>query len=268
MDKRATCKVCLRACRATAGIVFTKGGGEKIENMLGYYVIIGLTMLASWWVSSRLKSKFQYYSQVYLRNGMSGKEVAEKMLRDNGIYDVKVISVQGQLTDHYNPMDKTVNLSEAVYTERNAAAAAVAAHEVGHAVQHAVGYSMLQLRSKLVPMVNISSTLSQFVIMAGIATMIGTRTIENPQGNTLVLAIGVALFAVTTLFAFITLPVEYDASKRAMKWLKNTGTVTDEEYVGVEDSLKWAARTYVVAALGSLGQLMYWASMLVGGRRD
>ena len=236
--------------------------------MSGYYIIIGLTMLISWLVSSRLKSKFQHYSQVRLSNGMSGKEIAEKMLRDNGINDVQVISVPGQLTDHYNPANKTVNLSEGVYMQRNAAAAAVAAHEVGHAVQHAVGYSMLQLRSKLVPMVNISSTLSQFVIMAGIGLMIASRTIENPQGNTLVLGIGVALFAVTTLFAFITLPVEYDASNRAMKWLKSTGTVTSEEFVGVEDSLKWAARTYVVAAIGSLGQLLYWASMLFGGRRD
>ncbi|MGL6039203.1 MAG: zinc metallopeptidase [Soonwooa sp.] len=236
--------------------------------MTGYYLIIGLTMLASWIVSNRLKSKFQYYSQVHLRNGMSGKEVAEKMLRDHGINDVQVTSVPGQLTDHYNPADKTVNLSEAVYMQRNAAAAAVAAHEVGHAVQHAVGYSMLQLRSKLVPMVNISSTLSQFVIMAGIGVMFASRTIDNPQGNTWILAIGVVLFAVTTLFAFVTLPVEYDASNRAMKWLKSSGTVTQEEYVGVEDSLKWAARTYVVAAIGSLGQLLYWASMLFGGRRD
>jgi Zn-dependent membrane protease YugP len=150
---------------------------------------------------------------------MSGKEIAEKMLRDNGIHDVQVISVPGQLTDHYNPVNKTVNLSEGVYMQRNAAAAAVAAHECGHAVQHAVGYSMLQLRSKLVPVVNISSTLSQFVIFAGISVMIASRSIQNPQGNTTVLAIGVLLFAVTTLFAFITLPVEYDASKRALAWL-------------------------------------------------
>ncbi|UJF30108.1 zinc metallopeptidase [Kaistella sp. 97-N-M2] len=235
--------------------------------MTGYYVIIGISMLVSWLVSSRLKSKFAHYSQVHLRNGMSGKEVAEKMLRDNGINDVQVISVPGQLTDHYNPADKTVNLSEGVYMQRNAAAAAVAAHECGHAVQHAVGYSMLQLRSKLVPMVNISSRLMQFVLMAGIFLMFSTRTIENPNGNTTVLAIGVALFAFTTLFAFVTLPVEYDASNRAMKWLKDTGTVTAEEYVGVKDSLTWAARTYVVAALGSLAQLLYWGSMLMG-RRD
>lgn len=235
--------------------------------MTGYYVIIGISMLVSWLVSSRLKAKFEHYSQVHLRNGMSGKEVAEKMLRDNGINDVKVISVPGQLTDHYNPANKTVNLSEGVYMQRNAAAAAVAAHECGHAVQHAVGYSMLQLRSKLVPMVNISSNLMQFVLIGGIVLMGATRTIENPNGNTTVLAIGVAMFAVTTLFSFVTLPVEYDASNRAMKWLKDTGTVTAEEYVGVKDSLTWAARTYVVAALGSLAQLLYWASMLMG-RRD
>lgn len=235
--------------------------------MGGYYIIIGISMLVSWLVSSRLKSKFAHYSKVHLRNGMSGKEIAEKMLRDNGINDVQVISVPGQLTDHYNPADKTVNLSEGVYMQRNAAAAAVAAHECGHAVQHAVGYSMLNLRSKLVPMVNISSNLMQFVLIGGILLMTATRTIENPNGNTTVLAIGVALFAVTTLFSFVTLPVEYDASNRAMKWLKDTGTVTAEEYVGVQDSLKWAARTYVVAALGSLAQLLYWASLLMG-RRD
>ncbi|MDH5035978.1 MULTISPECIES: zinc metallopeptidase [Chryseobacterium] len=236
--------------------------------MVGYYIIIGISMLVSWWVSSRLKSKFEYYSNVHLRNGLSGKEVAEKMLRDNGINDVQVISVPGQLTDHYNPADKTVNLSEGVYMQRNAAAAAVAAHECGHAVQHAVGYSMLNLRSKLVPIVNISSNLMQFVLIAGIAVMAASRTIENPNGNTTVLAIGVAMFAMTTLFAFVTLPVEYDASNRAMKWLKDTGTVTAEEFVGVQDSLKWAARTYVVAALGSLAQLLYWGSLLLGGRRD
>ncbi|MEG0927947.1 MULTISPECIES: zinc metallopeptidase [Chryseobacterium] len=236
--------------------------------MAGYYIIIGISMLVSWWVSSRLKSKFEYYSNVHLRNGLSGKEVAEKMLRDNGINDVQVISVPGQLTDHYNPGDKTVNLSEGVYMQRNAAAAAVAAHECGHAVQHARGYSMLNLRSKLVPIVNISSNLMQFVLIAGIAVMAASRTIENPNGNTTVLAIGVAMFAVTTLFAFVTLPVEYDASNRAMKWLKDTGTVTAEEFVGVQDSLKWAARTYVVAALGSLAQLLYWGSLLLGGRRD
>ena len=228
--------------------------------MTGYYLIIGISMLLSWLVSSRLKSKFEYYSNVHLRNGLSGKEVAEKMLRDNGINDVQVISVPGQLTDHYNPADKTVNLSEGVYMQRNAAAAAVAAHECGHAVQHAVGYSMLQLRSKLVPVVSISSNLMQFVIMGGVVVM-------AMSGNKIVLLIGVIMFALTTLFAFITLPVEYDASNRAMKWLKDTGTVTAEEFVGVKDSLTWAARTYLVAAIGSLAQLLYFASLLMGGRR-
>ncbi|MCU7612892.1 zinc metallopeptidase [Chryseobacterium sp. GMJ5] len=235
---------------------------------MGYYLIIGISMLVSWLVSSRLKSKFEYYSNVYLRNGLSGKEIAEKMLRDNGIHDVQVISVPGQLTDHYNPADKTVNLSEGVYMQRNAAAAAVAAHECGHAVQHAVGYSMLQLRSKLVPAVQISSNLMQFVLIGGLVIMGATRTVQDPNGNTLVLAIGVIMFAITTLFAFITLPVEYDASNRAMKWLKDSGTVTAEEFVGVKDSLTWAARTYVVAAIGSLVQLLYWASLLLGGRRN
>ncbi|WP_346984180.1 zinc metallopeptidase [Chryseobacterium sp. POE27] len=236
--------------------------------MNGYYLIIIVSMAVSWYVSWKLKSKFEFYSKVHLRNGLSGKEIAERMLKDSGINDVQVISVPGQLTDHYNPENKTVNLSEAVYMQRNAAAAAVAAHECGHAVQHKVGYSMLQLRSKLVPVVQISSNLMQFVVIAGVMIMIATRSIENPTGNRLVLAIGVIMFAFTTLFAFITLPVEYDASNRAMKWLRDTGTVTTEEYVGVKDSLKWAARTYVVAAIGSLAQLLYWASLLMGGRRN
>lgn len=228
--------------------------------MTGYYLIIGISVLLSWIVSSRLKSKFEHYSKVHLRNGLSGKEIAEKMLRDNGINDVQVISVPGQLTDHYNPENKTVNLSEEVYMQRNAAAAAVAAHECGHAVQHAVGYSMLQLRSKMVPIVNISSNLLQFILMGGIVVM-------AMSGNKTVLAVGVVLFAITTLFTFVTLPVEYDASNRALKWLKTSGTVTTEELAGAQDSLKWAARTYVVAALGSLAQLMYFASMLMGNRR-
>lgn len=222
------------------------------------YLILGGIMLASMFVQNRLKSKFAHYSNVHLRNGMSGKEIAEKMLVDNGIHDVRVISVEGQLTDHYNPMNKTVNLSESVYMERNAAAAAVAAHECGHAVQHAVGYSMLQLRSKLVPIVNISSNLVQFVLMAGIAMI----AMQAAMGQ-VVFLIGVILFAMTTLFAFVTLPVEYDASNRAMKWLKQTGTITREELEGAEDSLKWAARTYLVAALGSLAQLLYYVSMFL-----
>lgn len=191
---------------------------------------------------------------------MSGKEIAEKMLAENGIRDVVVTSVPGQLTDHYDPTNKTVNLSEAVYMQRNAAAAAVAAHECGHAIQHAEGYSMLRLRSKLVPVVNISSRLLQFVLFAGIIVMASS-------GNKTLLALGVILFAVTTVFAFVTLPVEYDASNRALKWLEKSGTVTVDEQDAAQDSLKWAARTYVVAALGSLAQLLYFASMLSGGRR-
>ena len=224
------------------------------------YLILGGIMLASMFVQNRLKSKFAYYSNVHLRNGMSG--IAEKMLADHGIHDVKVISVEGQLTDHYNPMNKTVNLSESVFMERNAAAAAVAAHECGHAVQHAVGYSMLQLRSKLVPIVNISSNLVQFVLMAGIAMI----AMQAAMGQ-VVFLIGVILFAMTTLFAFVTLPVVYDASNRAMKWLKQTGTITREEIEGAEDSLKWAARTYLVAALGSLAQLLYYVSMFLGSNK-
>lgn len=229
--------------------------------MLSYYLITGAIFLISMYVQNKLKSKFSYYSQLRLQNGMSGKEIAEKMLRDNGITDVQVISVPGQLTDHYNPANKTVNLSEEVYMQRNAAAAAVAAHECGHAVQHKVGYSMLEFRSKMVPAVNIASHLMQFILLGGIAVM-------AMSGNKTVLAIGVVLFAVTTLFAFVTLPVEYDASNRALAWLEKSGTLIPQEHDGAKDALKWAARTYVVAALGSLAQLIYLASMLSGGRRD
>lgn len=227
-----------------------------------YYLIFGAIFIVSMIVQNRLKSKFAFYSKVHLKNGMSGKEIAEKMLRDNGIQDVQVISVPGQLTDHYNPQNKTVNLSEEVYMQRNAAAAAVAAHECGHAVQHKVGYSYLQLRSKMVPVVNISSRLLQFVLMAGLIVL-------ATSGNKMLLAAGVILFAVTTLFAFITLPVEYDASNRALAWLRSSGTLANSaEYDGAADSLKWAARTYVVAALGSLAQLIYFASLLTGGSRS
>ena len=232
--------------------------------MILYYVILGAIFLASWLVSNRLQSKFAHYSQVQLRNGMSGKEIAEKMLHDNGIYDVKVTHVPGQLTDHYNPIDKTVNLSEAVYNQRNAAAAAVAAHECGHAVQHAQAYAWLNLRSKLVPAVNISSNLSNILIIVGF--VLGAAA-KMGFGYWIAVA-GVALFAISTAFAFITLPVEYDASNRALAWLKNKNIVTREEYAGAEDSLKWAARTYVVAALGSLAQLLYWVYRLMGNNRD
>lgn len=232
--------------------------------MILYYVILGAIFLASWLVSNRLQSKFAHYSQVQLRNGMSGKEIAEKMLHDNGIYDVKVTHVPGQLTDHYNPIDKTVNLSEAVYNERNAAVAAVAAHECGHAVQHAQAYAWLNLRSKLVPAVNISSNLSNILIIVGF--VLGAAA-KMGFGYWIAVA-GVALFAISTAFAFITLPVEYDASNRALAWLKSKNMVTREEYAGAEDSLKWAARTYVVAALGSLAQLLYWVFRLMGSSRE
>lgn len=232
--------------------------------MILYYVILGAIFLASWLVSNRLQSKFAHYSQVQLRNGMSGKEIAEKMLHDNGIYDVRVTHVPGQLTDHYNPLDKTVNLSEAVYNQRNAAATAVAAHECGHAVQHAQAYAWLNLRSKLVPAVNISSNLSNILIIVGF--LLGAAA-KVGFGYWVAVA-GVALFAISTAFAFITLPVEYDASNRALAWLKSKNMVTREEYAGAEDSLKWAARTYVVAALGSLAQLLYWVFRLMGSSRD
>ena len=232
--------------------------------MILYYVILGAIFLASWLVSNRLKSKFEHYSHVQLRNGMSGKEIAEKMLHDNGIYDVKVTHVPGQLTDHYNPIDKTVNLSEAVYNQRNAAAAAVAAHECGHAVQHAQAYAWLNLRSKLVPAVNISSNLSNILIIVGF--VLGAAG-KMGFGYWIAVA-GVALFAISTAFAFITLPVEYDASNRALAWLKSKNMVTREEYAGAEDSLKWAARTYVVAAVGSLAQLLYWVFRLMGSSRE
>ena len=232
--------------------------------MILYYVILGAIFLASWLVSNRLQSKFAHYSQVQLRNGMSGKEIAEKMLHDNGIYDVKVTHVPGQLTDHYNPLDKTVNLSEAVYNQRNAAAAAVAAHECGHAVQHAQAYRWLTLRSQIVPAVNISSNLSNILIIVGF--VLGAAA-KMGFGYWIAVA-GVALFAISTAFAFITLPVEYDASNRALAWLKSKNMVTREEYAGAEDSLKWAARTYVVAALGSLAQLLYWVYRLMGSSRE
>ena len=229
---------------------------------MGYYILVGVIALISWAVSNKLKSKFKEYSQIHLQNGMSGAEIARKMLSDNGITDVKVISVQGQLTDHYNPAKKTVNLSEPVYNQRNAAAAAVAAHECGHAVQHAKAYSWLTMRSKLVPVVSVASRMSMFVIFGGVVLM---SIIGSGLGMTVAL-IGLGLFAMGTLFSFITLPVEYDASNRALAWLKAKNMVTPEEYKGSEDALKWAARTYLVAAIGALASLLYWALQVFGGR--
>ncbi|MCB0501791.1 MAG: zinc metallopeptidase [Bacteroidetes bacterium] len=207
----------------------------------------------SWFVSNRLKTKFQHYSKS--RIGLTGREVAEKMLRDNGIYDVQVQSVQGALTDHYNPLTKTVNLSEWVYNQPTVAAAAVAAHECGHAVQHAHSYAWLSMRSAIVPVVSISSRLMTFVLIAGIAMLAFS-------GNPIVLIVGIAMFGLTTLFSFITLPVEFDASNRALAWLDSTNTLSQVDHDGAKDALKWAAMTYVVAALGSLAQLIYWIGVL------
>src|SRR5690554_2319790 len=192
--------------------------------MIGYYLIAGIIFLVSWYVSSQLKSKFKKYSKIHLQNGMSGKEIAEKMLADNGIHDVKVISVPGQLTDHYDPTKKTVNLSEPVYMQRNAAAAAVAAHECGHAIQHATAYSWLQMRSQLVPVVSIASRFSQWVIFGGLMLMATTAI-----GNTILL-IGIIMFGLGTLFSFVTLPVEYDASKRALVWLEQKNMLNPQEH--------------------------------------
>ena len=230
--------------------------------MGSYYLLLGVIALLSWMVSSTLKRKFAKYSKTRLRNGMSGAEIAEKMLSDHGISDVKVVSVKGQLTDHYNPKNRTVNLSEAVYHQRNAAAAAVAAHECGHAVQHAKAYSWLQMRSTMVPMVNIASRFSTMVIFVGLLLGFGAGL---GLGYWVVL-LGFVMMGVATLFSFVTLPVEYDASNRALAWLKNRHIVSREEYKDAEDALRWAARTYLVAALGALATLVYWALQIFGRR--
>lgn len=223
--------------------------------MIGIYVITlvfaGIGMLVQW----RLKSKFKQYSEVALQNGLSGKEIAEKMLRDNNIFDVRVESVEGQLTDHYNPADKTVNLSPDVYQGRSASAAAVAAHECGHAVQHAVAYSMLQFRSSMVPVLSIANNFMPMALMIGMMILYST-------GNKLVLTVGVVMFALATLFSFITLPVEFDASRRALAWMESKNVVTAQEQAMAKDALWWAAMTYVAAALGMLAQLLYYVSAL------
>ncbi|MES3017346.1 MAG: zinc metallopeptidase [Bacteroidota bacterium] len=228
---------------------------------MGLILMIVIAVI-SFGVQWRFKSKFKQYSEMPLGSGMSGKDIAEKMLNDNGIANVKVISVEGQLTDHYNPADRTVNLSPDVYHGRSVAAAAVAAHECGHAVQHATAYSWLKFRSAVVPAVNVASQITQWTLMIGVMILIFS-------GNIMVLAVGVAALAFVTLFAFITLPVEFDASNRALAWLQsNRGIMqTTVEHDQAKDALWWAAMTYVVAALGSLATLVYYASMLVG-RRD
>ena len=231
--------------------------------MIQFYILIGIISLASWLISNKLKSKFKKYSQVELKNGMSGAEIAEKMLADNGIFDVEVISTPGRLTDHYNPKDKTVNLSESVYNQRNTAAAAVAAHEVGHAVQHAKAYNYLTMRSQLVPIVSITSKFSQWLVIGGL--ILGAASGATGIGFYLAVS-GLVFMAFATLFSFITLPVEYDASNRALAWLQSKNMVSQQELAGAKDALTWAARTYLVAALGSLAMLLFWGMRILGGR--
>ena len=226
---------------------------------MNIWVIFIFFMILSWIVSAVLKSKFRKYSKIPVDNGMSGAQVAEKMLRDNGIYDVKVQCVQGQLTDHYNPQNKTINLSQDVYNNRSIASAAVAAHETGHAVQHAQAYAWLGFRSKLVPPVTFASKYVQWILLIGI---IAVNTFPA------LLLAGIVLFALTTLFSFITLPVEINASQRALGWLSNAGITSSMNHDKAQDALKWAAYTYVVAALGSLATLLYYIMIFTGGRRD
>ena len=216
-----------------------------------YFLLIIIFAAFSFFVQYKLTSKFKKFKTIHLSNGMTGKEIAEKMLLDHGIRNVKVISVKGKLTDHYDPLKKTVNLSESVYNTSNAASAAVAAHECGHAVQHNQSYEWLQLRSKLVPVVSIASNLSMWMIIIGLSL-----ASSNIIGNNLAIA-GVIFFGLGTLFSFITLPVEYDASKRALAWLQRKNIVSQREFLISKDALKWAARTYVVAAIGSLATLIF-----------
>lgn len=231
----------------------------------GAIIITGFFMLVGWIVSSRLKSKFQRYSEIHLSKDLTGADVARLMLADHGLGDVKVISVEGQLTDHYNPANKTVNLSEAVYNGRNAAATAIAAHECGHAVQHAKAYSMLELRSAMVPIQNISSRIINFVFLA---MMFGSFFLRGALPITTALLVIIVCYGVFALFALITLPVEFDASKRALAWIDQRGIVTRQEHDMAKDALKWAAMTYVVAAIGAVTMLLYYVMIFLGVRRD
>jgi Zn-dependent membrane protease YugP len=226
--------------------------------MPGIYLILLLVMGASWFVSYRLKSKFKEYSEVALSSGLTGGEVAQKMLKDNGINDVKVISVEGFLTDHYNPLEKTVNLSPEVFNGSSVASAAVAAHECGHAVQHARAYVWLNMRSALVPVVQFSSSIIQWILLIGVLML---------SISPALLVIGIILFALTTIFSLITLPVEIDASRRALAWMDSTKLTYGVEHDKAKDALSWAASTYVVAAVGSIATLLYYVSFLTG-RRD
>lgn len=232
---------------------------EMQHANMNIWLIFGVFMILSWIVSSVLKSKFRKYSKIPVDNGMTGREVAERMLRDNGIYDVKVGCVQGELSDHYNPDKKAINLSQEVYNGRSIAAAAVAAHETGHAVQHATAYAWLGFRSKLVPPVSFASKWVQWVLLAGVLLV-----------NTFpaLLLAGIVLFGLTTLFSIVTLPVEVNASQRALAWLSNTGITSMMNHDKAQDALKWAAYTYVVAALGSLATLLYYIMIFTGSSRD
>ena len=229
--------------------------------MIGYYVILGVFTLVGWLVSNRLKSKFAQYSRVGVRSGMSGKDIAERMLSHYGIHDVKIVPGQGFLTDHYNPATKTVSLSPDVYEGRSIAAAAVAAHECGHAVQHAQAYSMLQLRSKLVPIVQFSASIQQFLFM-GVLFGLGAGF----GGGWMILVL-VATFGVTALFSLVTLPVEFDASNRALAWLDNSGFMQGAEHDGAKDALWWAAMTYVAQALSALVMFLYFLLRFLGNDR-
>jgi uncharacterized protein len=229
-------------------------------------LIIGLFFMAiGWMVSARLKSKFRKYSQIHLTRDLTGAEIARLMLADNGISNVQVLSVEGQLTDHYNPANKTVNLSQEVYHGRNAAAAAVAAHECGHAVQHAKAYSMLEFRSAMVPIQNVSAKVINFLFMIMMFGAIFAQGILPIQTALLII---IVCYGVFTLFAFVTLPVEFDASKRALAWIESRGIVTRGEHDMAKDALKWAAMTYVVAAIGALTTLLYYVMMFMGMGRD
>ncbi len=229
-------------------------------------IVIGIFfMLVGWLISSRLKSKFKLYSQTHLTKDLTGAEVARLMLADNGIHDVQVVSVEGELSDHYNPATKTVNLSKEVFYGRNAAATAVASHECGHAVQHATAYSMLQFRSAMVPIQNISASVMNFIMMAMLFGGIFAGGFLPWKTALLIMIVCYAVFA---LFALVTLPVEFDASRRALAWVKTRQIVTAPEYDMAQDALKWAAMTYVVAAIGAITMLAYYVMMYLGGRED
>lgn len=229
------------------------------------FVIIIVFMIASLVVSTRLKNKFKKYSKIPLSTGLTGREIAELMLADHGIHDVKVMSVEGRLTDHYNPQDKTVNLSPDVHNGRSAAAAAIAAHECGHAVQHATAYSFLELRSAMVPVQNISGRIINIVFMM---MFFGMFLLPNLIPFNLAILVIIGCYTVFTLFAFITLPVEFDASKRALAWVENRNIVNAGEHGMAKDALNTAAQTYVIAALASLATLLYWVMIFLGGSRD